>query len=124
MDTSTMFWFFMAAVFVVVGGLVTYNYIHGRWLYRPSRRDIALLLSSSLMGNSSSKEIDYFISMPVRHDQLLETIRNDFATLYGPTSFTTDGTWTPAARMQVEALLTLIEPPNNSFKPKPLRGSA
>jgi hypothetical protein len=73
------------------------------------------LLSRALAGTTKQGELDYFISLPVRHDPLLEQIRNEFGSLFGPSAFKEPrplgekSSWTPAARERVEAMIELLK---------------
>lgn len=106
----TLGWFVVIAV-VCAGGILFSNHIHIRWFYRPSRTQVADLLSRALAGTGTEGELDYFMCMPIKHDSLLEHIRGEFASLYGPSAFEAtrlsgeQPSWSPAARERVQAMI-------------------
>lgn len=120
----SMVWILGLAVAVIVG-VLAFNRVHSRWLYRPSRLHVADLLSRALLGKVGDGELDYFISVPIKRDSFLEGIREEFSGLYGPSAFdstqspTGVATWTQAARERVEAMVESLreEPPNNPLQP-------
>ena len=96
-----------AAIYVI-------NQSHMRWFYHPSRPKVADLLSRSLERKANNRELDYFLSVPILNDPLLERVRHEFDSLYGPTSFeTTDAhlqpSWKPAPRERIEAMIDSLK---------------
>jgi hypothetical protein len=92
--------------------VLMFNRIHSRWIYRPSRTQVAELLSRSLVGQADRRDLDYFMCVPIKHDPILERVRKDLGSLYGPTAFevATESevgppSWTPAARKRVQTMI-------------------
>ena len=111
---ATIAW---VVVGLIASGVAIYavNQSHMRWFYHPSRAKVADLLSRSLERKASHREVDYFLSVPILNDPLLERVRHEFGSLYGPTSFaTTDAThvqpsWKPGPREQIEAMIDSLK---------------
>ena len=83
-----MTWAWLLIALLALGSLaILCIRLASRWMYRPTSQFVIDLLSRSLAGTATHKELDYFISMPIRHDRKLEMVRNEFAAIYGPDSF-------------------------------------
>jgi hypothetical protein len=72
-------------------------------------------LARSLERKANHREVDCFLSVPILNDPLLERVRHEFGSLYGPTSFaTTEATrlqppWKPGPREQIEAMIDSLK---------------
>jgi hypothetical protein len=102
---------------LIASGVAIYvvNQSHLRWFYHPSRPKVANLLSRSLERKANNRELDCFLSVPILNDPLLERVRQEFGSLYGPTSFeTTNAThlqppWKPGPRERIEAMIDSLK---------------
>lgn len=124
-------WLGVIAVVAILLLVPIANHIHSRWVYRPTRTQVAELLSRALAGTAKEGELDYFICLPVSHDPLLEQIRNEFGRLFGPSAFKKprspgeEPPWTPAVRERVEAMIeTLNSATHNPAAHRTLRDEA
>lgn len=64
-----------AVTFLVILG-VTMALVFGKApVYRPTKEEIQVLLTSLLDGTLAEQEWQFFLDMPIRHDAELETIR-------------------------------------------------